>query len=355
MTPVNLAYLWIRDIRRGGKVYTYADYRRGGRCVPIADESGRRLLPVDPAFVAAYQRIHDTFERQPTGVADDPRGSVAHLVTAYLGSAEFRQLNGKTQADYRRYLDDLRQRARDRASVSLPAVKMPRTFVGKLRDKFADTPAAANRYVTVIRLLYAWAAMRGEWRVVDNPADGWKKLKTGPGWRAWTAAEWSTLQAEGSPEMRRAAALAYYTGLRRGDVLSLTWRAYDGAAVELVTSKRGVQVWIPAHAELRRVLADTPKVATTILTDARGLPWLADTFSHGFADELERLGIEGATFHGLRKNAGINLAEAGCTAHQIQAILGCSLENAEHYCKAASQKVLATAAIARLERRGNVE
>jgi integrase len=56
--------------------------------------------------------------------------------------------------------------------------------------------------------------------------------------------------------------------------------------------------------------------------------------------------------HGLRKAAGRRLAEAGCTPHEIMAILGHkTLSEAERYTRDADQARLATAAVARLEGR----
>lgn len=357
MTPVNLPYLNVRRHRKRGRTYVYAVYRRVGQVVPIQDEHGRRVLPDDDGFLAAYQRVHATFERGETGRHADPAGSVASLVTAYLASAEFRQLDERTQADYRRYLDLLRDRARNADGVSVRAATMSRSFVGKVRDKYADKPAMANRYVTVIRLLYAWGKMRGGWGIVDNPADGWKKLKRpGGGWRAWTDAEWTRYEATASPETRLAAALAYYTGLRRGDVLRLPWSAYDGARIVVVTSKRGVLIDVPAHRDLRQLLDAAERRSPTIVTDARGRPFREDTFSHRFAAEVASLEVGvGCTFHGLRATAGRLLAEAGASAHEIMAILGCSIKTADHYCRNARRALMADAAIMKLERGGNQE
>jgi integrase len=53
--------------------------------------------------------------------------------------------------------------------------------------------------------------------------------------------------------------------------------------------------------------------------------------------------------HGLRKLVGRRLAEAGCSAMEIQAILGHSdLRNAEIYVRAANKAKLAKAAMARV-------
>jgi integrase len=51
--------------------------------------------------------------------------------------------------------------------------------------------------------------------------------------------------------------------------------------------------------------------------------------------------------HGLRKAAARRLAEAGCTAHQIQSVTGHkTLKEVERYTRAASQKSLAQSAMA---------
>jgi integrase len=59
----------------------------------------------------------------------------------------------------------------------------------------------------------------------------------------------------------------------------------------------------------------------------------------------------GPAYHGLRHTAGKALAEAGCTEHQIAAVLGHrTLAMVQHYTRAARQKRLSTAAIGKLER-----
>lgn len=68
MTPINLPYLNVRRHTKRGRTYVYAVYRRAGQVRPIEDEAGKRLLPDDPGFVAAYQRVHARFETGDTGL-----------------------------------------------------------------------------------------------------------------------------------------------------------------------------------------------------------------------------------------------------------------------------------------------
>ena len=67
----------------------------------------------------------------------------------------------------------------------------------------------------------------------------------------------------------------------------------------------------------------------------------AQTLSHAIRNRLEALGIEDYTMHGLRKNAGMELAEAGCTVEEIMAVLGHKTPKmALFYCEQARQKVM---------------
>jgi integrase len=88
-----------------------------------------------------------------------------------------------------------------------------------------------------------------------------------------------------------------------------------------------------------------------------GKPFTVDGFSGFMRDAIAEAGLPlKCRPHGLRKAAGRRLAEAGCSAREIMAILGHkTLAEAERYTRDADQKKLAEAAILRLEagRKGN--
>lgn len=63
-----------------------------------------------------------------------------------------------------------------------------------------------------------------------------------------------------------------------------------------------------------------------------------------------KAGLQGLVFHGLRKTATGNLAEAGCTSEQIKAITGHKTDRmVSHYVAGAKQKERAKAAMKKLE------
>jgi len=340
MVRLNIPY--VQAVRgRDGRVRYY--YRRKG--------FPRERLPDDLA--ALQRRVKELEDDCPTG---HQPGSFAALVAHYKAAPEFRQLAEKTRTDYTRYLDSLAAEFGD-----LPVAGIPRAFVFALRDKYADRPRTANYYVQVFSRLMSFAVDRG-YRA-NNPAEKIKKLETGPGHKPWGIREISRFRKAaahlGWPQMGTALALALFTGQREGDVIAMTWAQYRGGAIEVVQQKTGERVWIPAHRILRMVLDRTPRTnAVTILTSKRGLPFKDDYFRHVVKRIADAAGIDGYTWHGLRKTATAALADAGCTEREIMEITGHKTHQmVSHYMQGSSKKRRARAAIRKLDKmvayRGN--
>jgi integrase len=154
---------------------------------------------------------------------------------------------------------------------------------------------------------------------------------------------------------RRAVVLALYTGQREGDCCRMTWKQYDGNAIEVVQEKTGATLWIPVHAALKAELDEWKKTAqaVTILVNTKGQPWKPESLRRNFSEMMRsKEEMRGLVFHGLRKAAAARLAEAGCSTHEIAAITGHkTLAMIELYSRGASQRKLASAAILRLEKR----
>jgi integrase len=108
---------------------------------------------------------------------------------------------------------------------------------------------------------------------------------------------------------------------------------------------------------LRVALANTPRTATTILTNTDGHSWTEDGFRASWRKACAKAGIGDLHFHDLRGSAVSRLAEAGCTEAEIAAITGHSLREVgvmlDRYLKRSEK--LAEAAILKLERGTNRE
>lgn len=152
------------------------------------------------------------------------------------------------------------------------------------------------------------------------------------------------------PSLRWGVRLALYTGQRRSDLVKMMWSQFDGEFIEVRQQKTDELISIPCHKLLRAELETMPRKAETILVGERGGPLTAASLSVMVSRTLREMGVTGYSIHGLRKNAGRALAEAGCSDHEIRAITGHkTLAMVAHYTKRANQKALARSAMAKLE------
>jgi len=127
-------------------------------------------------------------------------------------------------------------------------------------------------------------------------------------------------------------ATAYYTGMRRGEIFSLTWSHVDMAArvIRLAAdqTKTGKAREVPICPELHRIFSGLPR---SINVDAvflyRGVP--LKTLRRSLATAADRAGVPfgrkaagGFTFHDLRHTFNTNLRRAGVPESVIMKITG---------------------------------
>jgi len=302
---------------------------KGGRTV-------RHVLKDGTVKVYKYER----HARQRTERAPD---STAQLIEAYQRSPEWRALAGSTRTTYTLYLRPLFELGH------LAVSAWTRRDIMTLRDAIAASRGngAATVFVKAASALFAWAVDR-EW-IEYTPVTRIKPLEGGH-LRAWTREQAEAAEAALPSHLARVVVLGRYTGQRRGDLCAMGWSAYDGARIRLVQQKTRAPLVLPVHPVLKGHLDQWPRVAATILTDARGRPWKPVDLSHALPAALGRIGLpDDLNVHGLRKLAAAELADAGCSIHEIGAITGHrSLSMVQLYTQSADQERLASAAIVRL-------
>jgi integrase len=276
--------------------------------------------------------------------------SIAALVKAYQRSPEWAALAPASRSFYAIYIRDIE------GMGAVRATDLKRREILEVRDaiRAARGPAAAQAFIRTISTLFSWGVER-EW-VEHNPASSIKALPGGH-LRAWTRDE-AARAIELLPEyLRRVVILALYTGQRRGDLAVLPWSAFDGETIRLKQQKTGVRLAIPAHPTLKAHLKTWREGATSpvILTNHAGLPWNPKMITQHMARALAVIGLpRDINVHGLRKLAAANLADFGCSVHEIAAITGHkTLAMVQFYTQSADQERLAVAAIHRLQTRGN--
>ncbi len=321
MTKINLPYLFIPKAK--GRQYYY--YRRNSQRIAIKGIEGQKLTPDDPGFVLAWQAIHNTFsDVRPVGPG---AGTLAHVIEDYLGSPEYRQLSGRSQKDYRYYLDILKVQ-----HGNLSIRTMPKEFVRGLRNKFAETPRKANYLVAVLRVVLSFAEEQPRKFNLPvawvNPARRQKMLKTGAGHRPWEEHEITAFREKWGPRTveRVAFEILLNTGQRGGDVISISRQQIkrDGS-LWVPQEKTGERVEIPMSKDLWAVLDPWLKasVRTAVLTTSSGRVFKVDNFRRLMRDAYNAAGLpETCTTHGLRYTAATILRELDCDWETIADITG---------------------------------
>jgi len=318
-------------------------------------KGGPRLpgKPGSPEFIAAYNEAVKA--KVPVCKA-----GLNSLLDAFEDSADFAKLGERTQKDYKRHLraivaefgyfplaalDTERDRARSRSEFL------------KWRDTLAKSSRRQADYtLSTFARVFSWGRDRG--LVIANPLESRGRLyRSERAESVWSEADEHAFNAVASKELRLALLLAVWTGQRQGDLLRLTWTAYDGKTIRFKQAKTGKRVSIPVAATLRAAL-ETAKLkrgdAVTILTNSRGKPWTADGFRTSWGKACQKAKISGLTFHDLRGTAVTRLALAECSEAEIATITGHSLKDVgsildSHYLS--RDQGLAESAIRKLETR----
>ena len=214
----------------------------------------------------------------------------------------------------------------------------------------AKTPGAASNLRKRLRRVFRLAVRLG-WRR-DNPVTETEapRRRKSEGFTPWSEDEIAAYEKHwptGTRE-RLAMTLLLYTGQRRSDVVTMGRQHVKAGRISVVSVKTNTRLAIRIHPALQREIDAAPAGMTFILT-AFGVPFSAAGFTSWFRERAEMAGIEGRTPHGLRKAAGRRLAEAGCSAKQIAAVLGhATLSEVERYTRDADQVGLADAAVDKL-------
>lgn len=285
------------------------------------------------------------YDRRAPKVTTRAADSTAELIASYQRSPEWHALAASTQIKYTIYLRPLQTLGH------LSVTAWSRRDILTLRDAIATSRghAAATAFVRTASALFSWAIDR-EW-LEHSPVTRIKALPGGH-LRAWTREEAAIAETMLPHHLARVVILARYTGQRRGDLCAMGWTAYDGASIRLVQQKTGAPLVLPVHPVLKTHLDTWPRIAATILTNAHGRPWKPQDLSYALPAALGRIDLsDDLNVHGLRKLAATELADAGCSVHEIAAITGHrTLSMVQLYTRSADQERLASAAIVRLSK-----
>lgn len=295
-----------------GQRVTYYYAWRGGPRLTSA--------PHSPEFVAEWQAA--VAARVKPGRA--ATGTLQDIIAGYRASADFKGLADETRKGYARCIAWIEGEYGDLPTRALANPAM-RGLMLDWRDTMAEAhPRQADYRLSVLQAILSWAWNRR--RIPAHPLERnlgrvWRGSRVD---RVYGANDIALIDAMPA-HIRLPAMLALETGQRLGNILTLSWSAYDGNALNVHQTKTGARVRVPVTKALKAMLDATPRRAVTVCTTSHGTPWTQD----GFKTSWGRVKPAGLTFHDLRGTAVTRLAVAGCTTPEIASITGHSLASVE--------------------------
>ncbi|MCF4166380.1 site-specific integrase [Zavarzinia compransoris] len=303
----------VHRVTARGKVYYYA--WRGKGAPRLHAKPGTKAFVEELAEALRGRREPDT--SRLTGV-----------IASYKASHYWQKLAPTTRAAWGLWLDRIDEHF---GKLTIRQFDRPqiRPDIIAWRDGWAHKPRSADMAIQVLSRLLAFA-VSPKGLILTNPCIGLDQLyEVDRSSIVWAAADFARLEAIASPEVFAAARLAALTGLRRGDVLRLSWSHVGPLAIEMRTAKSGGRrtALIPLYAELRDFLDHTPRAATTVLVNSHGRPW-GSGFSASWQRTIKRAGLD-LHFHDLRGTAATRLYVAGFKNREIAEILGWGEDSVE--------------------------
>ena len=304
------------------------------------------------AFDEEYQAAlrYETVKRGEIGKDRIKAGSISALIASYYQSPEFKGTASSTQSTYRGICERIRNEHGHRMAHDLG-----RKHVKAIIGKMSSTPAAANNYLRMLRIL-----MRHALDVEMIERDPTLRLKgyskKTAGFHTWSEDEIAAFEDRFpiGTMPRLAMSIMLYTGQRRGDAVRLGWGHVTGKRIAVQQEKTGTPLAIKMHASLIEALQTAPRDGETFLRTTFGKPFTPAGFGNWFRERCNEAGLPHCTSHGLRKAAARRLAEAGNSVNHIAAVTGHqSLKEVERYTRAADQQKMADAAVATMPDRSD--
>jgi integrase len=239
------------------------------------------------------------------------------------------------------------------AAGKQPFAKVTTAVILAGRDRRANTPVQARKFLDAMRGLFRWAANAGLVNAdptisVHNP----RSPRT-DGFTVWSEDDIAAYEACWPVGTRQRVWLdvLIYTGLRRGDAVRLGRQHVRDSVATIKTEKSGytVEVSLPILPVLAKTFEAGACGDLTFIAGENGRPLAKESFGNLFRKACNAAGLRGRSAHGLRKAAATRAANAGATVAELEAIFGWSGGSmAALYTRAADRRRLARGAMHKL-------
>jgi integrase len=235
---------------------------------------------------------------------------------------------------------------RDEAICQYKATALTGKLFAEWRDQRSQqvTGSTVNREIDI--LSHAINTARKEWGIhISNPIETIRRPKHNRSReRRLSVDEESKLLAElqiktRNPWIKAVVVFAIETGMRRGEILSLTWSNVDlqKRVARLIDTKNGEGRSVPLTLKATALLEGLPRSI-----DGRVFATTAEAVKLSFARAVERAGIDDLHFHDLRHEGVSRLFEKGLNVMEVASISGHkTLQMLKRYTHLSSDQLLA--------------
>nr|WP_318013771.1 site-specific integrase [Mesorhizobium sp. B261B1A] len=248
----------------------------------------------------------------------------AGSVIRYKASPDYKKLADSTRRNWGPWLDRISDHFGNLSVRQFDRPEKIRPRIRAWRAKFEQTPRGADYGMQVLSRVLSFEVDRGA--LALNPCEGIKQLYSGSRSEIiWSDADIARIRKHASIEVQHAIDLAAHTGLRAGDLVTLSWSHVGEDAIVVTTgkSRHRREAIIPLYDDLRALLKRIPFKSPVILTSSKGRPWNKDGLGSSFNQAKKDAWPEGCDlhFHDLRGTAATKFYIAGMTEREIAEIM----------------------------------
>lgn len=240
-------------------------------------------------------------------------------------AAKKHRLAHQSIVDYASALTSLARTLPPGTTIGAIGASQAEAYLGELAER-GLSPATLNFHRRHLKSAWSWFITRG--LVDSNPWAKVEAFKADPKTPPLVPPEQvPAFLAACSDDFRPMAAVAVFAGLRRREVIELTWFDVDlrRGTILVQRSKSHRPRKIPIHQDLMAILSKLPKTSEYVFPSTNGGPrYMNDTWLNRSAKQAAyKAGIKTrVTFHGLRATCATLLAAAGAGDTAIRDILG---------------------------------
>lgn len=310
-----------QDVRSKDQAQAILDEIRTAIRVGTFDSKGRTVAPAPATPLGFREFAGKYFDREVAGRSD--AGTTRNRLDRIIGFFGDRAILDITASDAEDFLASLRQPVRFHAAHKADRVRQPSTI---------------NRYRALLVRVFSWGVEKDYLDRNPFAKPGIRKSLVGrcrendPRSRRLIGDELERLRLAANPMLWNLILVAVLTGMRRGEMLSLTWEDLEvrpgWVHLKAQNTKARRERFIPISPHVQGVF-------TALRLDAAGKRKALDVrvfsnevsepigcFATAWKNAKTRAGLTNLRFHDLRREFGSRLLETGGNLIQAQDLLG---------------------------------